>query len=168
MYKCENVSCALSGPRLREIPAVSNTLPVCPACRRPLRDRGPRPAARRIKILDHGEVVGTEDIGDGEAVTFGTAPDTAIHVDLSMLRNASTLRSRHVRVAVQGGQAVVEPAGDGEVWVQRWLRKAWQSPEVVLEVTTLRRRDRIVLPGGVSLEQSGKDYVVPPEEWGPG
>ena len=160
VYKCETPTCELAGPVLHELPAAARGSAVCPTCRRPLRDRGPRPPARRLKFLFAGDEVGSEVLGDGEQVTLGTAPSSATAFDLSEFGSMPDIKPAHLHVRVMGGQVVVEPVDGSAVHVQRWRDRQWQPLEQVSCPTTLLPRDRISLPSGLTIEQSARAYIV--------
>jgi hypothetical protein len=160
VYKCDNLVCPLSVSVMSELPAVSQGRPICPSCRRPLRDRGPRPPGRRLKFLIGGQEVGSEVLGDGELVTLGTAPSSATTIDVSEFGEAGRINHSHLKLSVLGGQIVVEPMAGSPAQVQRWRDRRWQAPEELAGSTTLLHRDRVILPSEFTIEQSAREYVV--------
>lgn len=160
VYRCDNAACELSESVLSKLPAVSQGRAICPACRRPLRDRGPRPPGRRLKVFVAGEEVGSEVLGDGEVVTLGTAPRSAATIDISEFGDAEGINRSHLRLEVRGGQVVAESIAGSPVQVQRWRDRQWQEPQVLAGPTTLLPRDRIILPSRCTIEQSAREYVV--------
>lgn len=160
VYKCDNLGCELSASILSELPAVSQGRPICPRCRRSLRDRGPRPPGRRLKFLVGGRDEGSEVLGDGELVVLGTSPSSAGTIDLSEFGDAGCINPSHLKLSVLGGQVVAEPLAGSPAHVQRWRDRRWHAPEELSGSTTLLPRDRILLPSEFAIEQSAREYVV--------
>jgi hypothetical protein len=169
VYRCANPICVLSSsPVIPIMPAIVNDAAVCPECRRPLRSRGPRPAARRLKLMVAGKEAAEEILEEEDVLVVGrsSAPgcwDIAAVIDAHL-----RLPNNLIRLRLRGGQVVAEPIAEEQVVA--WQRfdpgkQLYETPRALDTSQTLLARDRLLISATVRIEQSARSYVVDPERY---
>lgn len=165
VWCCRTYGCSYGDrPAVTRIPGSSGGRAMCPDCRQPLIDLGPRPKARRLKAVDGaGNLLGTMALGEEQVVTLGSRPGVNVW-SLEGMQGYEYVSRQHARLEVRGGQVVVTDLGStGGTRVANWnpSEMHWLPGVNVTGPTTLKARDRIELPGGLFIEQSGAKYVIP-------
>lgn len=167
-WRCRNAACPRSAEEpLNDPPRLHYGRTLCPACREPVSDAGPRPPGRGFKVIADGSEQARFVLLDRQVLMLGRGDGTGV-LDLSGVAAAAGKLSReHVRLEIRGGQPVATDLGSRNgTKVERWdtRSKGW-GPLRTLEhgvAVTLLPRDRLVLAGAVNVEQSARSYVVAP------
>ena len=165
LWRCCKPGCKYSDRQaVTRVPAKSQDRAICPLCHTPLIDLGERPRARRLKLVNaESRLVDTKGLADGQNVTVGRGEGVNVW-DVSLAGPCDGVSRKHARLDVRAGQVVVTDLGSTNgTWVANWnpAVRTWLEPVKVECATTLRARDRIELPNGLWIEQSGARYVVP-------
>lgn len=165
LWRCTTYRCRYGDkPAVTRLPAKSQGRAICPICRAPLVNLGPRPRARRLKLISpEGETVDTLSLAEGQNVVVGRGPGVNVW-DLSPLAPCDEVSRQHARLEVRAGQVVVTDLGSTNgTSVANWnpTARTWLAPTNVDGSVTLRARDRVELPNYLCIEQSGARYVVP-------
>ena len=174
-YRCDNGLCwvhQLKPERLLGLPAVGPTgSVVCPGCKDPLADLGPRPTRRRIVVQLAG-AARPVDLSAGFIMSAGTevqvgrtADPAAGVVGLSQFgfpeADLGVVSRRHVllRLSKQGKLQVTDLGSTNGTVLQRRGYGSVVEDEVGLEPHApmeVNRRDRLILAGAAWLELSGE------------
>ncbi len=130
LWACESdASCLtqeLSPDFLRVLPLREGELILCPGCKQPLRDLGPRPSEAELKLVVGDETLARFTIRQGQQVAFGrlNLPDTAVLAARAQKGVFRGLGRVHAHLRMAGRQLAVRPVDDRHrVEVSRWDRK---------------------------------------------
>lgn len=165
LWRCRTHDCKYAHkPAVTRMPVKASEQATCPVCHGVLINLGPRPKARKLKLIDsQGRTLHTKNLAEGQNVVVGRGPNINTW-DLSLFVPSNRLSRQHARLEVRAGQVVVtDLSSKNGTRIANWNPSAqeWLPPEAIQSPTTLRARDRIELPGGLRIEQSGARYVVP-------
>lgn len=165
VYACRNRGCYYGNrDALTRIPGRSSGAPRCPVCGSRLDDLGPRPRSRRLKLTGPDlRTLSTKGLADEQVIIVGRGAGVNVW-NIEDFGSCPQVSRKHARLEFRGGQIVVHDLGSTNgTFVQQWQSSEghWGPDTRVSGATTLRARDRVVLPGGYHVEQSGLKYVIP-------
>jgi len=116
----------LSPNFLRVLPLREGELILCPGCRQPLLDLGPRPSEAELKLVVDDETLARFTIRQGQQVAFGrlSLPDTAELARLAQKGVFTRLGRVHAHLRMADRQLAVRPIDDRHrVEISRWDQK---------------------------------------------
>lgn len=160
-YICDNGSCLLAQlwpDSIPDLPRYDDRLEafVCPSCLSRLRPGELRPEAVQLIVFLHGDEVFRVLVNEGERITIGRR-DAAGCIGLQnrLPTNAADAISRvHIAVAYAGTAVEVEELGsrNGSTIRNQGREKPLQRGERV----AMPARAVVALPGGITIERSGR------------
>lgn len=157
----------LSPSCLRVLPLREGELILCPGCRRPLLDLGPRPNEAELKLVVDDEVLARFTIRQGQQIAFGrlTLPDTAKLARLAEKGVFAGLGRVHAHLRMADSRLAVRPVDDRHrVKLSRWSakrRRFTRGREIrhADGFTAIAPRDVLLIGNRLELVRSGRSIA---------
>lgn len=166
-YRCTNPGCLtakFSPDRLLVPPAKSERQPVCPGCKQPLEDLGPRPRAVEL-VIEHGEgELARKLLEEGSEITLGRS-DLPRPSDEQTAQAVGRVSRSHLQVHIERSQLRIRDLESRNgTTVCRWdsVARSHSDPVKVAagEQIELGHRDVALLGGAVRLRRSGQQFAT--------
>ncbi len=112
---------------LQVLPLLEGTQILCPGCRYPLRDLGPRPAEAEMKLVVDDAVLARFTIHQGETIRFGrlSMPDALPISELAWEGAFDDVGREHAAMRLLGRRLAIRPVDEEHpVWVRSWRSQA--------------------------------------------
>ncbi|HEX7245774.1 MAG TPA: hypothetical protein VF245_09435 [Solirubrobacterales bacterium] len=156
-----------SPEELRTLPLLESETALCPGCREPLRDLGPRRSEAELKLLVDGKPVARFTLRQGETVIFGRLrlPNTARMAELARGGAFADLGREHACLRMSGRRIAVRPLDNRHcVRIYPWnsqRRRFDRSYEVPCEegFTPVGIRDVMQVGKRLELVRSGRSIA---------
>jgi hypothetical protein len=158
---------------LRVLPIREGDRILCPGCREPLLDLGPRPSEAELKLVVDDSTLARFTIRQGQRLAFGrlVLPDTADLADWARAGAFAGLGRIHVNLQMEDAQLSLRPVDDRHrVEIRRWngkRRRFGRGQEIRCAdgFTPVGVRDIVLLADRLELVRSGRS-IAEAEELG--
>ena len=157
----------LSPDFLRALPLREDDRIICPGCREPLLDLGPRPNEAELKLVVEDDTLARFTIREGRPIAFGrlVLPDTADLADRAREGAFSGLGRVHADLQMEDAQLLLRPVDDRHhVEIRRWNaeRRTYGRPRLIRHAdgfTPVGVRDTVLLADRLELVRSGRSIA---------
>ncbi len=149
---------------LQALPLLRCEEALCPGCRHPLHDLGPRPAEAEIKLVVDGVAISRFSIEQGETIRFGrlAMPDSPTLAELAWEGAFDDIGRTHVDLRLLGKHLAVQAVDEAHpIWVRHWKQKGRLfARERRLRhadgITAIGLRDTLLLGERLEMQRSGR------------